>query len=128
MEKPISQAHLENGIYGQIVTKLKRELELVESESLDELKANRVSQYATKNSDKPRLTCYHCNKPRLYKNQCLQLKKQKEQAADTKTSSENNNGAPLTLIPPPSITTAITTVKRTENLELPTLCDQHFTA
>ena len=64
LKKSISQAHLENGTYEQIVTHLDRELELNDLEAPDELPTNNVSQQPTNtNADRPKPTCHYCKKP-----------------------------------------------------------------
>ena len=71
LNKSINQAHLENGTYKQIVTPLERELELNGLEATDELQINTVSHNTTNTkADRPKPTCHHCKKPRLYRNQC----------------------------------------------------------
>ena len=68
LKKPKNQAHLETCLFEKIVTHLERELELNGWEASDELQLNTVGQYATKNSEKAKPTCNHCNKPGDYKN------------------------------------------------------------
>ena len=61
LKKSINQAHLENGTYEQIVTHLKKELELIGLEAPDELHINTVSQNTVNtNADRPKPTCHHC--------------------------------------------------------------------
>ena len=104
LKNSINQAHLENGMYEQIVVRdLERELELNGLEAPDELPINNVSQQPTNtNADRPKPTCHHCKKPGHYKHQCRLLKKQREQTeknqnkpankkSDTKTSNPNSN-------------------------------------
>ena len=92
LKKLINKAHLENRTCEQIVTHLEGELELKVLEAPDELKVNTVSQYATnKIADGPKPTCHHCKRSGPYKNQCRQLKRQKEQAEGTQHSSRNKN-------------------------------------
>ena len=63
LKKSIHQAHLENGTYEQIVTHLKRELELNGLEAPDELQINTVSQQLTSvNADRPKPTSHQCQK------------------------------------------------------------------
>ena len=45
----------------------------------------------TKNSEKSKPTCHHCKKPRHYRNQCRQLKRDKDQARNNTNSAYNNN-------------------------------------
>ena len=119
LNKSINQAHLVNGTYEQVVRlkNLDWELELHVLEAPDELKVNTVSQYATRNYEKPKPTCHRCNEPGHYKNQCRYLNKLKEQAMDTKTVLEVITAPPQTLTPTPTTTiTAITTLKITKNV------------
>ena len=68
LQKSINQAHLENGTYEQIVTHLKRALELNGLEAPDELQRNTVSQQTTNtNADKPKPTCQQCKKQDITK-------------------------------------------------------------
>ena len=84
LEKSENQAYLENGTYEETVKHLEREIELNGVKDLDELQVSTVSQHATNtNADKPKPTCQHCDKPGQNRNQCHQLKRQKEQAENT---------------------------------------------
>ena len=86
---------LENGTYEPTFTHLERELELNGLEVSDELQSNTLSQYATKNSEKPQPRCNDCKRPAGHnKNQCRQLEKQKKYAAETQKSSGSNNSSP----------------------------------
>ena len=92
LRKPINQAHLENGTYEQIVSHLKRELELNGLEAPDEIPINTVTQQAPQqNSNKPRKTCHLCKKPGHSQNQCRQLKRVKDQTRNNTNSDDNNN-------------------------------------
>ena len=92
LKKSINQWHLENSTYQQIVSHLKKELELKDLEAPDELQVNTVTQQATKqNSEKPKPTCHHCKKPNHYRNQCRQIKRGKDQARNNTDSADNNN-------------------------------------
>ena len=83
---------MENGIYEQIVSYLKREWELNELEAPDELQINTVTQQATQqNTEKPKPTFNHCKKPGLYRNQCRQLKGEENQAQNNTNSAGNKN-------------------------------------
>ena len=94
LKKSINQAHFENGTYEQIVSHLERELELNGLEAPDEMPINTVTQQAPQqNSNKPRPTCHHCKKPGHYQNQCLQLKREKDQTRNNTNSANNNNGS-----------------------------------
>ena len=65
LRKSIIQAHLENGLYEQIVSHLETELELNGLEAPDEMPINTVTQQAPQQkSDKPKPTCHHCKKNR----------------------------------------------------------------
>ena len=100
LKKSINQAHLENGTYEQIVSHLKRELELNGLEAPDEMQLNTVMQQDTQqNSEKPKPTSHHCKKPGRYRNQCRQLKREKDQVqnnTDSAANNENNNGTAQT--------------------------------
>ena len=92
LKKPINQAHLEKGMYEQIVTHLEKELELNGLEAPDELQVNTVSQQLTNTkADRPKKTCHHCKKPRHYRNQCRLLKKQREQSGNNQNNSGNKS-------------------------------------
>ena len=97
LKKTINQAHLEKTTNEQIVSHLERELELKGLEAPDEMPINTVTQQAPqKNSNKPRPTCQHCKKPSHYKNQCRQLKREKDQTRNNTNSAKNNNGSAQT--------------------------------
>ena len=100
LKKSINQAHLENGTYEQIVSHLERELELNGLEAPDEMQINTVMQQDTQqNSEKPKPTCHHCKKPGHYRNQCRQLKREKDQVqnnTDSAATNKNNNGSAQT--------------------------------
>ena len=92
-----NQAHLENGLYEQIVSHLERELELNGLEAPDEMPINTVTQQAPQqNFNKPRPTCHHCKKPDHYQTQCRQLEREKEQTRNKTNSASNNNGSAQT--------------------------------
>ena len=97
LKKTINQAHLENGTYEQIVSHLERELELNGLEAPDEMQLNAVMQQDTQqNTGKPKPTCHHCKKPGHYRNQCRQLKREKDQGqnnTDNAANNKNNNGS-----------------------------------
>ena len=100
LKKSINQAHLENGTYEQIVTHLERELELNGLEAPDEIQMNTVSQHATNiNTARPKTTCRHCKKPGHFRNQCLLLKKQREQTENTQNILGNRNSGANKSIP-----------------------------
>ena len=95
-----NQAHLENGIYEQIFTDLERELKLNGLEAPDELQTNTVSHNAANtNADRPKPTCYHCNKRGNYRNQCRLLERLKEQSEGTQNNPGNRNSGAYTSIP-----------------------------
>ena len=100
LKKSINQAHLENGTYEQIVSHLERELELNGLEAPDEMQLNTVMQQVTQqNSEKPKPACHHCKKPGHYRNQCLQLKRVKDQVqnnTDSAAKNKNSNGSAQT--------------------------------
>ena len=92
LKKLINQAHLEKDIYEQILSHLKRELELNGLEAPDELQINTVTQqFRQQNSEKPKPTCHHCKKPGNYRNQCRQIKREKYQARNNTNSADNTN-------------------------------------
>ena len=63
-------------------------------EAPDELQINALRQEATQqNSEKPKPTCFPCKKPIQYRNQCRQLKRQKNQARGKMESAGNNNNS-----------------------------------
>ena len=97
LKKTINQAHLENGTYEQIVSHLERVLELNGLEAPDEMQLNAVMQQDTQqNTGKPKPTCHHCKKPGHYRNQCRQLKREKDQGqnnTDSAANNKNNNGS-----------------------------------
>ena len=97
LKKSINLVHLENGTYERIVSHLERELELNSLEAPDELQKNTVTQQASQqNSEKSKPTCHNCNKPSHYRNQCRQLKREKDQIginANSADNTNNNNGS-----------------------------------
>ena len=95
LRKSINQAHLENGTYEQIVSHLERKLELNGLEAPDEMQLNTVMEQDTQqNSEKPKPICHHCKKPGHYRNQCRQLKREKDQVQNnTDSAAKNNNGS-----------------------------------
>ena len=84
----INQAHM-NSTYEQIVSHLERELELNGLEAPDEVQLDTVTQ---QNSEKPKPTCHHCKKLSHCRNQCRQLKREKDQTRNNTKSADNNNG------------------------------------
>ena len=92
LKKLITQAHLDNVTYEQIVTNLERELELNVLEAPDELHINTVSHnIANTSADRPKPTCHHCKKQAHYRNQCRLLKKQREQTEINQNNPGNRN-------------------------------------
>ena len=92
LQKSTTQAHLESCTYEQIVSHLDWELELNGLKAPDELQVNTVTQQATQqNSEKPKPTCHHCKMPGHYRNQCRQLKQEKDQARNNTNSDDKNN-------------------------------------
>ena len=70
----------------------KKKLELNGLEAPDELQMNTMTQHATQqNSEKPKPTCNHCKKPGHYRNQCRQLKREKDKTRSNTNSADNNN-------------------------------------
>ena len=97
LKKSINKAHLENGMYEQIVSHLERELEMNGLEAPDQIPINTVTQQAPQqNSNKHKPTCHHCKKPGHYQNQCRQLKREKDQTRNNTNSANNNNGSAQT--------------------------------
>ena len=92
LNKSWNQDHFENGRYEKIVLHLETELELKGSKTPDEMQINTVRQQATKpHPEKPKPTCHHCEKPGYYRNQCRQLKKERDQNDTNKISAANKN-------------------------------------
>ena len=100
LKKSINQAHLEDGTYEQILSHLGRELELNGLEAPDEMQLYTVMQQDThQKSEKPKPTCHHCKKPGRYRNQCRQLKREKDQVqnnTDSAANNKNNNSSAQT--------------------------------
>ena len=92
LKKSKNQAHLENDTYGQILSHLEKDLELNGLEAPEELQINTVTQRAIQqNPEKPKPTYHHCKKPGHYRNQCRQLKREKDQKNKTNSAGNNNN-------------------------------------
>ena len=95
---------MENGTYEQIVSHLEKELELNGLEAPDEMQLNTVMQQdKQQNPEKPKPTCHHCKKPGHYRNQCHQLKREKDQVqnnTDSAANNKNNNGTAQTISNP----------------------------
>ena len=80
------------------------------------------------NSEKPKPTCHHCKKPGHYRNQCRQVKREKDQARNN-TNSANNNTT-LRVVVKQTLTQtmnfltiptqAVKIIKKTEDLDLST--------
>ena len=82
---------MENGICLPIVSHLERQLELNGLEAPDELQINTVTQQMTQqNSEKSKPHCHRCEKPGHYRNQCRQLKREKDPAWNNTNTAENN--------------------------------------
>ena len=101
LKKSINQGRLENDTYKHIVSHLEGELGLNGLETPDEMQINTVTQQATKPKiEKPKPTCHHWKQPGRYRNQCRQLKKERERDqtdtnknnAGNNTNSHNNSG------------------------------------
>ena len=100
LKKSVSQAHLENGTYEQIVTYLEKKLQLNGLEAPDELQINTVSHNTVNaNADRTKLTCHYCKKPGQYKNQCRLLKKQREQTENNQNNPGNKSSDANTSYP-----------------------------
>ena len=84
---------MENGTYEQIVTHLKRELELNRLEAPDELQMKNAVSHNTvnANADRTKPTCQYCKKPGHYENQCRLLIKQREQTESNQNNPGNKN-------------------------------------
>ena len=92
LKKLTNQTHLENGTDEQIESHFEKKLELIGLEAPDELQINTVMQQATQqNREEPKPTYHHCKKPGHYRNQCRQLKREKDQAQNNTTSAGKNN-------------------------------------
>ena len=97
LKKLINQAHLENGTYEPIASRLQRELQLNDLEAPDDMPINTVTQQAPQqNSNKPKPTYHHCKKQGHFQNHCRQLKREKYQTRNNTNSSNNNNGSAQT--------------------------------
>ena len=91
-KKSINQAHIENSTYEQILSHLERELELNGLEAPDELQTNTETQQTTQqNFERPKKNCHHCKKPTHYRNQCRQLKREKDPARNNMNTADNGN-------------------------------------
>ena len=92
LKKSINQAHSENGTCEQIVSHLERELELNVLEAPDGMQINTVKQQSSKpNPERPKPTIHHCKKRGHYRNQCRQLKKERDQNDTNKNAGKNSN-------------------------------------
>ena len=118
---------MENVTYEQIRSHLDKELELNGLGAPDELQISNVTQHATQqNPEKPNPIHHHCKKPGDYRNQCCQLKREKDEAENNKNgagSNDNNkNGGQKTITPTISLQTmptqTIQTAEPTEKLNL----------
>ena len=111
LKKSINQAHLENGTYEQVITHLKRELELNGLEAPHELQINTVSHNtANTNADRLKTPCHHCKKPGRYRNQCRLLRKQREQTEENQNNPGSKNSVANTRT---ATSTIITTTRKT---------------
>ena len=119
---------MENGTYKQIVTHLKRELELNGLEAPEELLKNNVSQYATNTkADRLKPTCNYFKKLGHDENQSRLLKRQKEQSEDTQYKHRNKtSGANYSIqtriqtrILTATITKTVTELKESRKLFIP---------
>ena len=120
--------HLENGTYEPILSHLEKELELNGLEAPDEMQKDTVTQQASQqNSGKSKPTCHHCKKLGHYRNQCPQLKPEKDPARKNKNSADSNdNKVAVSQTPTPTIKIltipmqTIQIIKKTEDLDLST--------
>ena len=93
-KKSINQAHFKNSTYEQIVSHLAKELDLKGLQAPDELQINNVTQQVRQqNSEKPNPTCHLCKKPGHYRNQCHQLKREKDLARNNTNSAQTNSNS-----------------------------------
>ena len=91
LKKSINKAHLQNGIYEQIVSYIERELGLDGLQAPVELQIKTVTQKATQqNPEKPKPAFQHSKKPSHYGKQCHQLKRERNQAQNNPNSADNN--------------------------------------
>ena len=91
LNKSVSQANLEKGRCEHFGLHLQRELEINSLEAPIELQEGTVAHQPTQpNPEKPEPTCHHCKKPGHYRNQCRQLKREKDQAQNNTNSAGNN--------------------------------------
>ena len=114
--KLITQAHLENGTYEEIVSHLERELELIGLEAPDEIPMNTVTQQAPQqNAETAKPTSHHCKKPGHYQNQCRQIKREEDETRNNTNSANNNNGNAQTKSNPNNKISNNTKAKNTNN-------------
>ena len=128
LKESINQAHLENGMYEQVVKHLERELELNRLEAPDELQINTVNQQPTNtNADRPKQTCHNCKKPGPYRNQCRLLKNSAEKLKNTKIFLETQTVTPITLTRTTTSIIKSTTRTRTKKVTEPKESRKLFT-
>ena len=127
VKKFINQSHLENGTYEQFVSHLEKELELNVLEASDEMQINTVAQQASQqNSEKSKPTGHHCKKPGHYRNQCRQLKREKDPIRNNTNFAENTKKTMVVLKRILTLTIKFQTIpmqtvelfKETEDLDL----------
>ena len=105
LKKSNNQAHLENGTYEQIVSRLQKELEINGLEAPDETPINTVTQQPPqKNTNMPRPTFHHC------KNQ-VTIKISFVNSNERKTKHEITQPVPTTTMEAPKQTLTPTTTK-----------------
>ena len=91
LKKSINQANLENATIEQIMSILEKELELNGLEAPDQLQINTVTKQTTQQKpEKPKPICHHCKKPGHHRNQCRQLKQEKDPALINTNKADNN--------------------------------------
>ena len=73
------------------MSQLEKELELNGLEAPNQLQVNTVTQQMTQqNSEKSKPHSHHCKKPSHYRNQCRQLKREKNPARNNTNGAEKN--------------------------------------
>ena len=86
LNKSMTHAHLEEGRHEQIITHFGMEMELNGLEAPAEPQFKTVCQHAANTKTDPLgLTCHHCKKQALCRNQCRSLKKQGQQTESTQS-------------------------------------------
>ena len=87
-----NQAYLENTSVEQIVSHLKREIELISLEAPVELQMNTVTLHTTKPSlEKHKPTFHHCKQSGLNQSQCRELREKENKKNNKKSAGINNS-------------------------------------